>query len=69
MQGDIPSPLNAPSGCPFRTRCPYCKDECSINRPTLVELVKGHQVACHLYDKETIEPKKGDSVDNNDLFN
>ena len=52
MQGDIPSPLNAPSGCPFRTRCPKATDRCAQERPKLVDIVPGHQVACHL-----VQPK------------
>jgi len=45
-EGDIPSPLNAPSGCPFRTRCKKATIECSKALPALKELVKGHYVAC-----------------------
>ena len=45
-EGDIPSPLNAPSGCPFRTRCPKARLECSKALPPLKELTKGHFVAC-----------------------
>ena len=47
LSGDIPSPLNAPSGCPFRTRCPYAKEECGASMPEFKEVQPGHFVACH----------------------
>ena len=44
---DIPSPLNAPSGCPFRTRCRYATDACAQSMPPFEEVEKDHFVACH----------------------
>ena len=51
LTGDIPSPLNAPSGCPFRTRCPYASDICAQSMPEFKDVGGGHFVACHNLDK------------------
>lgn len=49
LEGDVPSPLNPPSGCPFHPRCQAAMPECSQIKPALKEVKPGHQVACHLY--------------------
>ncbi len=51
LTGDIPSPLNAPSGCPFRTRCRYATEQCACEMPEFKEVSAGHFVACHNIDK------------------
>lgn len=51
LTGDIPSPLNAPSGCPFRTRCPHATDVCAQSMPEFKDVGGGHYVACHNLDK------------------
>jgi peptide/nickel transport system ATP-binding protein/oligopeptide transport system ATP-binding protein len=50
LTGDVPSPINPPSGCHFNTRCPYATARCRSEAPTLREVAPGHHAACHLHD-------------------
>jgi oligopeptide/dipeptide ABC transporter ATP-binding protein len=50
ISGELPSPINPPSGCRFRTRCPMAMEVCATARPKLTEVAPGHQVACYLYE-------------------
>ena len=50
LSGDVPSPLNPPSGCHFHTRCPEATDRCKTERPTPFQLEEQHTVQCHLYN-------------------
>lgn len=60
LTGDVPSPMNVPSGCAFRTRCPFAREACATDRPNLRELGGGQAVACHFAEEiasqRTVEP-------------
>ena len=56
LEGEIPSPTDAPSGCVFRTRCRFAMEVCKTTLPVQTEVNEGHVVACHLY------PRKSKSV-------
>lgn len=58
LGGDVPSPSNPPTGCPFHTRCPKAMDVCKQVVPKLQEVEQGHFAACHLYGEEQINLKK-----------
>ena len=49
LEGDIPSPINPPSGCTFHTRCPYAQEICSQECPQMRDINEKHRVACHLF--------------------
>jgi peptide/nickel transport system ATP-binding protein len=52
LKGDVPSPINPPSGCRFHTRCPFVFDRCKIEQPASRVIGDGHTAACHLHDLE-----------------
>ena len=60
LEGDVPSPVNPPSGCKFHTRCGKCMDICTKETPVWKEIDKGHFVACHLFDSVPVETEEKD---------
>jgi oligopeptide/dipeptide ABC transporter ATP-binding protein len=51
LKGDLPSPVNPPSGCHFHTRCPFVMERCITEIPDLVDVGESHFVACHLHNE------------------
>ena len=49
LQGEVPSPINPPTGCRFHPRCPFAMDRCSVEEPVQKDVGSGHIVSCHLY--------------------
>ncbi len=56
LQGDVPSPINPPSGCHFHTRCAYAHARCKVEVPTLREIEPAHWASCHLHDAGPMIP-------------
>ena len=56
LEGEVPSPIHKPDGCPFHNRCPKCMEICKTQAPGMVRHgAEGHMVACHLYDEEAVK--------------
>lgn len=52
LEGDVPSPISKPQGCPFHNRCVHCMEVCRHQEPAAAEVLAGHVVVCHLYNKD-----------------
>ncbi len=62
LKGDVPSPLNPPSGCRFHPRCPFAMDVCRMEEPPLVEVRPGHQAACWLISSKEKTGESGSTL-------
>lgn len=65
LKGDVPSPINPPSGCRFRTRCPKAMDICAQEVPTWQEVRPMHWVSCHLYQEESLKKEEANKNQSN----
>ena len=66
LLGDVPSPVNPPSGCRFNPRCPYAEDNCRTDEPALTEVRPRHFAACHYWDEVEAGTKR--ITNNSELF-
>ncbi len=62
LKGELPSPINPPTGCVFHTRCKFAQEVCKQMEPRWIEKEEGHFVSCHLYDEEVMKAEKEASV-------
>ena len=66
LEGDVPSPLNQPTGCSFHPRCPFAMEHCAVEEPALAEVEPGHYAACWLLDGSYAVASKSDTFAEND---